>query len=209
MNNKVNAILRCNNCESILETDIWTQITTGKDTKLDNDIFQDRINFFECEACENIGPAIYPIKITDKASGDRAVVIPFMEPLDISEDEEVSAMGFSVLEVQDKKPCRIFYSFSDFKQQLCYWQGGDDTDFDPPPEERDIEEGLQRGIINKDDAAVLRNADWKELIQQMIEQTVENDGSCEFGDERDDAIDLYLKLMSALNQERKVVPLRP
>ena len=42
---------------------------------------------------------------------------------------------------------------------------------------------------------------------QINEQADENDGNCDFGDERDDTIDLYMKLMSALNYERKVVPL--
>ena len=79
--------------------------------------------------------------------------------------------------------------------------------FDQPPAERDIEEGLQKNIINEHEAAILRNTDWEELVIQINEQADEHDGNCDFGDERDDTIDLYMKLKSALNYERKVVPL--
>lgn len=209
MNVQQSAIISCNNCDQMFEVQLWTEITVGLDIDLDNKIFQEEINFFKCEECGNIGYAMYPIKIGDKESGEKAAVIPASETFDMAECEEVTAEGFIVLEVTDKKPCRIFYSFEGLKWQICYWQGGDDTVFDPPPKERDIEEGLQKGIITEHEAAFLRNVDWEKLRAQMEEQTDEHEGDCSFGDERDDIIELYMKFMSALKYERKVVPLRP
>jgi len=209
MNTQQSAIISCDNCDQMFEVKIWTEITAGIDQKLDNKIFNEELNLFECEACGNVGYALYPIKITDRASGEEAVVIPIAETLEMAEREEVCAEGFMVLEVTDKKPCRIFYSFEDLKWQICYWQGGDDTVFDPPPKEKDIDEGLQKNIITEHEAAFLRKVDWEKLCAQMEEQTDEHDGDCSFGDERDDIINLYMKFMSALKYERKVVPLRP
>jgi hypothetical protein len=193
----------------MFEVQLWTEITVGLDTDLDNKIFQEEINLFKCEECGNIGYAMYPIKIGDKESGEKTAVIPASEAFDMAESEEVTAEGFIVLEVTDKELCRIFYSLEDMKWQICYWQGGDDTVFDPPPRERDIVEGLQKGIIDEHEAVLLRNVDWETLLVQINQQADENDGECEFGDERDDIIDLYMKFMSALNCARKVVPLRP
>jgi len=206
MNKKCEAILKCDKCETIFETKIWTEITVGEDQKLDHDIFQDRLNFFECETCDNFGFALYPVSITDKESGEKAVAMPLIEYFAMSAHPEVAADGFSVLEITDRKPSRIFYDFEDLKTLIHVWQGGDNTAFDPPPAERDIEEGLQKSIINEHEAAILRNTAWEELMIQINEQTDENDGHCDFGDDRDGTIDLYLKLMSALNYERKVVP---
>jgi len=208
MNTRCSAILRCNKCENVFEKDIWTEITTGEDHNLDNKIFNDEINFIDCEACGNIGFALYPVKVTDKESGEKALVIPFMDPLDMTEYEEAPAMGFSVLEVTDKEPCRIFYSLSELKGQIHRWQGGDDTVFDPPPAERDIVDGLQRGIIREEEAALLRNADWDAILTEMLEQGADNDGEYAFGDERDDAVEFYMKLMSELHSSRKVVRLK-
>jgi len=208
MNTRCSAILRCNKCENVFEADIWTEITTGEDHNLDNKIFNDEINFVDCEACGNIGFALYPVTITDKASGEKALVIPFMETLDMTEYEEVTAMGFSVLEVHDKEPCTIFYSLSELKWQIHRWQGGYDTVFDPPPAEKDIMEGVQRGIISEEEAALLRNTDWDAILMEMLEQGADNDGEYAFGDERDDAVELYMKLMSELHNSRKVVRLK-
>jgi len=202
------AILQCNKCENIFEREIWTEITTGEDHNLDNKIFNDEVNFFDCEACGNVGFALYPVKITDKESGEKALVMPFMEPHDMTEYEEVSAMGFSVLEVTDKEPCSIFYSMEDLKWQIHCWQGGYDTVFDPPPEEKNIDEGVQRGIINEEEAAILRNTDWDAILTEMLEQGVDNDREYAFGDERDEAVELYMKFMSELHNSRKVVRLR-
>jgi len=208
MNNRCSAILRCNKCENVFEADIWTEITTDEDHNLDNKIFTDEINSFDCEACGNNGFALYPVKITDSASGEKALVIPFMEPLDMTEYEEAPAMGFSVLEVTDKEPCRIFYSLEDLKRQICCWQGGDDTVFDPPPGEKDILEGVQRNIISEEDAALLRNADWDAILREMHEPGVDSGGEYAFGEERNDAVELYMKLMSELHDCRKVVWLK-
>jgi len=202
------AILQCNKCENIFERELWTEITTGEDHNLDNKIFNDEVNYFPCEACGNVGFALYPVKITDKESGEKALVMPFMEPLDMTEYEEVSAMGFSVLEVTDKEPCSIFYSMEDLKWQIHCWQGGYDTVFDPPPEEKNIDEGVQRGIINEEEAAILRNTDWDAILTEMLEQGVDNDREYAFGDERDEAVELYMKFMSELHNSRKVVRLR-
>lgn len=205
MNTRCSAILRCNKCENVFETDIWTEITTGEDHDLDNKIFTDEINSFACEACGNTGIALYPVAISDQASGEKALVIPFMEPLDMTEYEEVSAMGFSVLEVTYREPCAVFYSLGELKWQIHCWQGGDNTVFDPPPAERDIIEGVQRGIISEEDAALLRNTDWDAILAEMLEQGNDNDGEHTFGDERDDAVELYMNLMSELHHLRKVV----
>jgi len=202
------AILQCNKCENIFERELWTEITTGEDHNLDNKIFNDEVNYFPCEACGNVGFALYPVKITDKESGEKALVMPFMETLDMTEYDEVSAMGFSVLEVTDKEPCSIFYSMEDLKWQIHCWQGGYDTVFDPPPEEKNIDEGVQRGIINEEEAAILRNTDWDAILTEMLEQGVDNDREYAFGDERDEAVELYMKFMSELHNSRKVVRLR-
>ena len=177
MNTRCSAILRCNKCENVFETDIWTELTTGEDHNLDNKIFNDEINFIDCEACGNIGFALYPVKITDSASGEKALVIPFLDPLDMTEYEEVSAMGFSVLEVQDKEPCSIFYSFEDLKWHIHSWQGGYDTIFDPPPEERDIAEGVQRGIIKEEDAALLRIRTGMQFLRKCLSRVLTMTGN--------------------------------
>ena len=207
MNKKCEAILKCDKCETIFETMIWTEITVGEDPKLDHDIFQDRLNFLECETCGNFGYILYPVTVNDKESGERAVAIPLFENVALSSDPELSGDGFSVIEITDKKPSKIFYFFEDLKVQIHSWQGGVDMSFDQPPAERDIEEGLQKNIINEHEAAILRNTDWEKLVIQFNEQADENDGNCDFGDERDDIISLYMKLMTALNYERKVVQL--
>jgi hypothetical protein len=208
MNTRCSAILRCNKCENVFETDIWTEITTGEDHNLDNKIFNDEINFIDCEACGNIGFVLYPVKVTDSASGEKALVIPFMDPLDMTEYDDVSTTGFSVLEVQDKEPCSIFYSFDELKWHIHRWQGGYDAVFDPPPAERDIVEGVQRGIISEAEAALLRNTDWDAILAEMLEQGADHDGEYAFGDERDEAVELYMKLMSELRSSRKVVRLK-
>ena len=207
MNKQCEAILKCDKCETIFETMIWTEITVGEDPKLDHDIFQDRLNFLECETCENFGYVLYPVTVNDKESGERAMAIPLFENVALSTDPELAGDGFSVIEITDKEPSKIFYDFEDLKIQIHSWQGGDDTTFDPPPAERDIEEGLQKNIINAHEAAILRNTDWEKLVIQFNKQADVNDGNCDFGDERDNTIDLYMKLMSALNYERKVVQL--
>ena len=206
MNTKQNAILECGKCNALFETKIWTEITVGEDPKLDHDIFQDRLNFLECGNCDNFGFALYPVIITDKESGERVVAMPLIEWVAM-DAPGIDACGFIVLEVTDKKPSKLFICFEDLKTQIRTWQGGDGTSFDPPPAERDIEEGLQKNIINEHEAAILRNTDWEKLRIQINEQADVNDGHCDFGDERDDTIDLYMKLKSALNYERKVVTL--
>jgi len=193
----------------MFEVKLWTEITVGVDPALDNRIFQDEINFFECEKCGNLGFALYPIQITCTESGEKAMVIPARESVEMADREEVTAEGFMVLEVTDTEPCRIFYSLNEIKWQIHHWQGGDDTVFDPPPRERDIVEGLQKGIIDEHEAVLLRNVDWETLLDQINEQSDKNDGEFAFGDERDDIVDLYMKFMSALNCAKKVVPLRP
>ena len=207
MNKQCEAILQCDKCETMFETMIWTEITVGENPKLDHDIFQDRLNFLECEKCENFGYVLYPVTVNDKESGERAMAIPLFENVALSTDLELAGDGFSVIEITDKEPSKIFYGFEDMKTQIHSWQGGDDTTFDPPPAERDIEEGLQIKIINEHEAAILRNTDWEKLMIQFNKQADVNDGNCDFGDERDNTIDLYMKLKSALNYERKVVPL--
>ena len=209
MNTQHSAIISCNNCDQMLEVRLWTEITAGVDQSLDNKIFSDELNFFECEECGNIGYAMYPIKIGDKESGEKAVMIPAIETFDMAECEEVTAEGFMVLEVTDKQPCRIFYSLEELKWQICYWQGNDDTVFDPPPKEKDIEEGLQKGIIDEHEATLFRKVDWERLCAQIKEQADNNNEECAFNDERDDIIELYMSFMSALKRARKVVPLRP
>jgi hypothetical protein len=208
MNTRCSAILQCNKCGHVFERDIWTAITTGVDHNLDNKIFKDEINSDDCEACGNKGIALYPITISDQASGEKAMVIPFMETLDMTEYEEVTAMGFSVLEVTDKEPCSIFYNLNDLKWKIHCWQGGDDTIFDPPPREKDILEGVQRNIISEEDAALLRNADWDAILREMHEPGVDSGGEYAFGEERNDAVELYMKLMSELHDCRKVVWLK-
>ena len=100
MNTKQHAILECGNCNALFETMIWTEITVGEDPKLNHDIFQDRLNFFECGDCDNFGFAIYPVSITDRESGERAMAMPLLECVAMSEPE-IDAYGFLVFELTE------------------------------------------------------------------------------------------------------------
>jgi hypothetical protein len=189
---KKKAILECNECGKRIHTSIWTRITAGKDRKIDEKIFNDEINYFECDRCDNEGFACYPIKITDKESGETAIIIP--------ED----SVGFAVVEVKGKAPSRVFYDFDDLKWHIYFWQDGYNAVFDPPPEERDLKEGQEKGIITEKEAYILRGTDWDSFFDNLDEENKK----LNWTDEQIEICDLYSKLMSELEQSRKVVKLK-
>jgi hypothetical protein len=206
---KLQAIMRCNKCKQIAEGEIYSELTVNEDWKTDRLIFENELNFYKCEQCDNTGFVLYPVKVIDKESGEEACIIPVVETLNLSEDEETEGMGFAVLEVTDKKPLSIFYSLSDLQEQVHNWGGGNETVFDPPPQEQDIEEGLKKKLISEQEAAILRNANWDDILCDLAVQVGDkdnyNDCEIELGDEKDEALDVYFKLMEALIQKRKVI----
>lgn len=186
---KQKAILECVECGKRLRTKIWTSITVGKDSQIDNKIFNDEINYFFCDKCGNEGFAWYPVKISNKGGSEKAMVMP--------SDTD----GFDVIELGEKTPCRVFYDFDSLKWEIHTWQGGYKVLFDPPPDEQDIKEALEKNIISKEDAEILRHVDWEEMLNRVDDEKMEVDWS----GNQNNAFNLYMKFMYELEVSRKVV----
>jgi len=186
---KKKAILECQECGRRFSATIWTKITTRTGREVDDKIFNDEINYFECDRCENEGFACYPIKITDREAGETVTIIP-----------ETYA-GFSVVEVKGKVPSRVFYDFFDLQWHIYLSRGGYNTVFDPPPEETDIREGLDKGIITEKEADILRSTDWDSFFDNMDEENKK----VNWTDEQGAICALCMKLMAELEQSKKVV----
>ena len=76
MNRRENAILECTACSHRHHTQIWIFIDYGQDSKLDDKIFTDEINFYTCPRCEHAGFAMYPVTVLYREADSLAVVIP-------------------------------------------------------------------------------------------------------------------------------------
>ena len=141
------AILECINCGRRYTALIWVEIQINENKTIDNQIFKDEINFFECSHCSNKGFVIYPIKIKEKESGEISVVIPMASDTEEDDPDEEIPYGFFVVKILGKRPFRVFNYLNDLKWYLAglHW-GFEPPVFDPPPEERDIQEAIEKGL---------------------------------------------------------------
>ena len=189
---KQKAILECTVCGRRLHRRIWTSITIGSDRVTEDKIFNDEINFFACDRCDNEGFAWYPIKIKNRDAGEKAMVLP------------TDTDGFDVIEVGEKNSCRVFYDFASLKWEIYGWQGGYKTFFDPPPEEEDIKEALQKNILSKEDADILRQTDWEAFFDDLESENIEVDWT----EEQEKSANIYMKFMYELDMSRKIIQLK-
>lgn len=204
MNKKEKATLRCIRCDHEFETGIWTAIDVS-DEDLSHMIFTDQINVFICEKCGNCGATEFPLQVRDKKARQEALFMPLYRTDKLEGDE--SNPAFSVVEIQKKKPCKMFYDLSELKFEIHRWSGEPFIPFAPPPDEKDIEEGLAKGFISEKEGAELRNADWDAIIAKIVEQGIEEKKPIELEDEEDYVFELYFSLMTQLKRSRTVVHL--
>jgi hypothetical protein len=186
---KQKVILECSQCGLRFAARIFTTVSVGRSRQTDDNIFDDEINYFTCERCDNGGFAWYPVKVIDRHTGERAIVLP-------TETE-----GFDVIEISGRRPCRVFYDFESLKWQIYKWHGGYKAVFDPPPREPDIREALDRGILREEEAAILRQTDWESMLARVDDENRE----VHWTDSENQAFDLYMKCMAELEQSRKIV----
>lgn len=219
MSKKEKAVLKCDLCGHQFDTEIWTEIVLGKDVELENKIFGNEINFFECYKCDNRGFVSYPIKIEHKKGNERAIIIPSIEEwsphgvfiddengeINIEEDKALVYTGFYVVKIGNRKPRDVFNNFDDLRYKILRWSGQPPYSYGGPPEEADIEEGLKKGIINEKEAEKIRNADWDSIDEKMLKSVLEEENTIDLDDEEDEALDLCLRLTLELDRSRKVI----
>jgi len=194
-NISVKAIIECCVCGRRQHVDLWAQLLVGEDRAIDDLIYNDGINYFECKRCGSEGFACHPIKIIHRESGSVATMI------------QAYSLGFYVAQTGVREKRKIIYDLEDLKWQIFSWQGIHAV-FDPPPKEEDIKEALEKGFLDRQQAEFLRNTDW-DLLHEQIEGGVEDERCVEpcLDEGQDRAVDLYLNFMSRLNLSRKVVTL--
>ena len=205
MNKKENATLRCMRCDNEFEAEIWTAIDVS-DEDLNHMIFTDQINIFTCEKCGSCGATAFTLQVRDKKAKKEALVMPLYQP-DKPEGDE-SNPAFSVVEIQKKRPCKMFYDLSELKFEIHSWSGEPFISFEAPPDEKDIEEGLAKGFISEKEGDELRNADWDAIYDKMIEEGMIEKKPVDLEDEENDLVELYCRLMTQLKRSRTVVELR-
>ncbi len=186
---KQKVVLECAECGMRFSARIWTRLTIGKDKTTDDKIFRDEINFFICNRCGNEGFAWYPVKVVDKLTSEKAVVIP------------TTTEGFDVIEIGEEEPGKVFYDFDSLKWQIYRWQGGHKAVFDPPPEAEDIQEALTKGIIDEEEAEILRKTNWDLMLERVDDHNME----VHWTSKENRAFDLYMRCMGELELTRKVV----
>ena len=205
MNKKEKVTLRCMSCDNEFEAEIWTAIDVS-DEDLNHMIFTDQINIFTCEKCGSCGATAFPLQVRDRKAKQEALVMPLYRT-DKPEDDE-SNPAFSVVEIQKKKPCKIFYDLSELKFEIHRWTGEPFIPFEAPPDEKDIEEGLAKGFISEKEGAELRNADWDAIYAKMIEEGMMEKKPVDLEDEENYLVELYFTLMTKLKRSRTVVNMR-
>jgi len=190
------------NCDYEFEAEIWTAIDVS-DEDLNHMIFTDQINIFTCEKCGSCGATAFPLQVRDKKAKKEALVMPLYRP-DKPEGDK-SNPAFSVVEIQKKRPCKMFYDLSELKFEIHSWTGEPFIPFEAPPDEKDIEEGLAKGLISEKEGAELRNADWEAIYAKIIEEGVMEKQPVDFDDEENYLFELYFALMTQLKRSRTVV----
>ena len=202
------AILECNHCKSRYADFIFTEIRVNADKTIDKKIFNDEINFFECPYCGNNGSVLYPVKVSEKESGEISVVIPIVSDAEEGDTDDDIPNGFTVIKVLGKQPFRVFYDFEDLKLHIARLEWGYTPPvIDPPPEERDIQEAIEKGILNEREADILKNADWDSIMTHFVELS-DQDDDAPLPEDEEEAIELYMKFSGELAFSRKVVPIR-
>jgi len=205
MNKKEKATLKCMNCDYEFEAEIWTAIDVS-DEDLNHMIFTDQINIFTCEKCGSCGATAFLLQVRDKKAKKEALVMPLYRP-DKPEDDE-SNPAFSVVAIQKKRPCKMFYDLSELKFEIHRWTGEPFIPFEAPPDEKDIAEGLAKGFISEKEGAELRNADWDAIYAKMIEDGLIAKKPVDLDDEENYLFELYFSLMTQLKRSRTVVRMR-
>ena len=219
MSKKEKAVLKCDLCKHQFETQLWTEIIVGKDAELENKIFANELNFFECSECGNRGFVNHPLKIEHKKGNEEAIIIPAIEAwspheiimddqngeIGIEENKATVYTGFYAVKVGTRKPLDVFNNFDDLRHKILQWTGQPPYSYGGRPEEADIEEGLQKGIINETEAQQLRNADWDSIDEKLFESVLEEGNTVDLNDDEEEALDLCLDLTLELARSRKVV----
>jgi predicted nucleic-acid-binding Zn-ribbon protein len=205
MKKKEKATLRCIRCDHEFETEIWTAIDVS-DEDLSHKIFTDQINVFTCEKCGNCGATEFPLQVRDSKARQEALVMPLYQPDKPEYDE--SNPAFSVVEIQKKRPCKMYYDLSELKFEIHRWSGEPFIPFEAPPDEKDIEEGLAKGFITEKEGAELRDGNWDSIHAKILEQGLGEKKPVELEDEEDYLFELYFALMTQLKRSRTVVELK-
>ncbi len=211
MSKKQKVILECRDCGNQFDAEIWTEINL-EDQDLDHKLFTDQINIFECGECGNIGFVCYPINIKDNRASERAILIPLNKVISMDDyDEEVTDgfdPAFLVVEVVKKKPEKIFYNVTELKFEIYRWTGNPYIPYEGPPCDADIEEGLNKAILNPKEAKKLGSADWDSIDEKLMEGVLEKGKMVELDEEEWDILNLYFRFKLELGRSRKVINLR-
>jgi hypothetical protein len=203
-NIKKRATLKCNNCEKQFTDTLWTDIELGKNRVIDHKFFNDKINYYECSKCGNTGPALYPINIKDIKSEELSIFIPTHVPVEF---DEPIADFFAVTKVLGRQSLRVFYSIDDLSVHKVNSLWGLQTPFfSPPPEEKNIQDALQKRILNDKEAKILREADWDTIMDVIQHQNVK--GKRTLRNHEDKALELHLRFMRELSFSKKVVSIK-
>ena len=211
MSKKQKVILECRDCGNQFDAEIWTEINL-EDQDLDHKLFTDQINIFECGECGNIGFVCYPINIKDNRASERAILIPLNKVISMDDyDEEVTDgfdPAFLVVEVVKKKPEKIFYNVTELKFEIYRWTGNPYIPYEGPPCDADIEEGLNKAILNSKEAKKLGSADWDSIDEKLMEGVLEKGKMVELDEEEWEILNLYFRFKLELGRSRKVINLR-
>ena len=211
MSKKQKVILECRDCGNQFDAEIWTEINL-EDQDLDHKLFTDQINIFECGECGNIGFVCYPINIKDNRASERAILIPLNKVISMDDyDEEVTDgfdPAFLVVEVVKKKPEKIFYNVTELKFEIYRWTGNPYIPYEGPPCDADIEEGLNKAILNPKEAKKLGSADWDSIDEKLMEGVLEKGKMVELDEEEWEILNLYFRFKLELGRSRKVINLR-
>lgn len=111
--------------------------------------------------------------------------------------------GFFVVEVKKKKPWKVFYDLHELKFEIYRWTGEPLTPYAGPPEPRDIEEGLKKGIIDQKEANELKRTDWAGIEKKMFVEGFLEKEPVDLNDEQMRALDLYFQVVHLKNFQHK------
>ena len=211
MNKREKVVLQCGDCRNQFDTEIWTEINIA-DQELDHKLYSDQINVFKCDECENAGLVCYPIAIKDTLSGEQAIAIPLNKVVSLDDDDEENYdeinPAFFVVEIKNKKRKKVSYDLNDLKFEIQRWRGEPFTPYTGPPEEADIEKGLAKRFITKEEAEKLRAADWELIEDKMIEEGVIKKEMIDLDDRQEEALDIYFRFKLELDRSMKIIELR-
>jgi hypothetical protein len=198
--------VRCNNCLTEFQSEIYTWIDRAVDREIVQTIFEGTFNEKQCPKCENQGLVRFPVEVIDSANGHKAIFVFLLdnnvpvrlEPLQDSSgytEVEVLMKGFSVAEIlREQKTEPVVYSTNDLIETLISW--GEEADVFPDQlTEEEIQEGLRSNLISEREAEIVRQADFAGAVQRLLRENLD-----ELPADIGEAVEIALKIKRGLKE---------